>query len=1365
MPRKPTKVKTGGKAPKPDAPPPAAELHPDQGGDSPGAVCPVVAFGASAGGLEAFQEVLHHLPADTGLGFVLIQHLDPHHESILSNLLSKSTPLEVVQVRDGMPVRPNRIHVIPPNTSMTLHKGVLALTSRPQFGPHMPIDEFFRSLAEDEGNKAIAVILSGTASDGTIGLKAIKAAGGITIAQDESARYDAMPRSAIASGCIDLVLSPEAIARELERLAKHPYVVPKPAPAAVEAQSAFDEIFTLLRAATGVDFTLYKHGTLQRRILRRMAVNKIDSQAEYARLLRENRPELKALFQDILISVTGFFREPATFEGLRKLVFPAIFKERSQEDPVRIWVPGCSTGEEVYSVAIVLMEHMRENDLESQVQIFGTDLSDAALERARAGLYPESIAADVSAERLRRFFVKVEGRYQIHRSVRDLCVFAQQNLVKDPPFSKLDVVSCRNVLIYLGPVLQSKVMRLFHYGLKPGGFLVLGLSETVGSSGELFSPVDRRLKIYERRLGAPGVNHLDLAAYDEARFEQHPRKPPQVGTAIEMQRRLDQFILSKFSPAGVLVDEDLTVVQFHGHTAPFLEHASGEPNLSLMSMIRHELALPLKKTFEKARRRNAAAKSELLHSVPERRRSVRISVHPIVLPGLSEPRYLIIFEEFPELEMKVEKTAGGKQPGALGGRVRELQQELGATRQYLESVIEEHQATTEELKSANEEVQSSNEELQSTNEELLTAKEELQSTNEELSTVNEEMNSRNAELAQMNNDLTNLLTSVNIPIVMLGNDLRVRRFTPQAEKVLNLLPSDVGRPVGDFKPKINVPDLEHLFLDAIENLRVNEREVQDRDGRWFSMWVRPYRTSDNKIDGAVMVLFDITERKQAAEARYRRLFEASKDGILLADAETGEIIDLNPFMTKSVGISRESALGTRYWDLDVFAGTSLDERSLQELKRVEILRRFVTVTARSGERCDLEVLANVYPEGDRRVIQFNLRDMTERKRLEDAARRMQQEHAMDAMGRLAGGVAHEFNNALTAIVGYSELLARKLESGDPAREDAEHVRAAAARATTMTRQLLAFGSHQVLQPQVLDLNRLLEDLAGAIRASLHPGIELRLLAGPELEPVRVDRSQMERVILQLAMNARDAMRDGGTLTIQTEDVEIDEAFAREHPAVPPGSYVALAISDTGPGMSDEAAQHLFEPFYTGRPGAGGLDLSSIYGFVRQSLGYIWAFSELGRGSAFRIYLPRVDRERIPEKVEPAQPVTGNILLVEDEPMVRHMVAQVLTRRGFEVTQAGSGAEAVELASGFGGRFDLLLSDIVMPNMNGAELAERFRAEHPEVPVILMSGHTEDEVVRQGVLNGRFAFIQKPFTPAELVKCVQDELTRRMTNKE
>ena len=1334
--------------------------------------CPIVGFGASAGGLEAMTEVLRELPDDTGMAIVFVQHLDPKHASMLSELLLRETAMPVQQVNDSVAIQGNHVYVIAPNTLIAVRKGGLYQQPRDPNVPNMPIDFFFRSLAEDQGSKAIGVVLSGTASDGTLGLKAIKEAGGIALAQDpDTAKYDGMPRSSILAGCVDTVLSTKGIAAELVRLCNHTYIATGPREEVTQNDKAFDDVLSQVRQAKGVDFTHYKPGTVRRRMLRRMAIHRIDTPEEYGKYLRSHREAMDQLFNDLLIRVTNFFRESATFKAVSTQVLPAIMKNRSREDPVRVWVPGCSTGEEAYSVAICILEYLRQAGLEVSVQLFGTDLSETALEQARSATYPASIEADVSPDRLRRFFVPTNGMYQIARSVRDMCVFARQNVTKDPPFSKLDLITCRNLLIYLGQPLQARVMRLFHYALKPNGFLVLGTSETIGGATDLFAPLDRQHKIYSRK-PAPAMLTNDFEGYEEQHHHEPARQKAISVNPLDPERRVDQLLLASYSPPAIVIDADLRVLHFRGDTSRYLQNTPGAASLSLTKLARGTMAAEIRRLLDSPEiKQGKAVKTRPIALTDEPRGNVALCIRP--LEGAPERRFLIVFEEVGEKPAtRSAKLPPPGKPSVLAARVTELEDELAGTKRYLHSVIEEQEAATEELKSAHEEVQSSNEELQSTNEELLTAKEELQSANEELTTVNDEMQSRNTELQQINNDLMNLLGSVNIPIVMLGNDLKIRRFTPQAEKILNLLASDTGRPLSDFRLKINLPDLVDICHSVIDTLAPRDREVEDTDGRLYSMWVRPYRTADNRIDGVVLALFDITERKLAAEARYRRLFEASKDGIVIADVESGEIVDANPFITKLFGYPRSRLVGAKYWESDLFRDSEVNESLMAGLHEQQSVQMSPMLMAESGERVAVDINASAYTEGQRTVIQFNIRDISARKRMEEQLNRNQEElretQKMEAVGRLAAGVAHDFNNILTAVVGYSDLLRDETKENARAQKWVDQVRGATDRAISLTRQLLAFGRKQIVRPDVLDVNAVIGEMRQMLAVTMPKNVELELKLEPDLGHVCADRSQLEQVILSLALNARDAMPEGGTLTVGSANVDADQEFAEQHPTVPAGNYVSITVRDTGMGMDRSTQAHMFEPFFTTKAkGAGvGLGLSTVYGIVKQTGGYILAYSEMGIGTTFTVYFPRVEAEPAPaesEKPEFAQAKgTETILLVEDENAVRELARRFLEMRGYRVMDASNGPEALRISRAHQGKIDLLLTDVVMARMSGREVALQLAPERPDMKVLYMSGHTEDAIVHHGVLKEGVEFLQKPFTQEQLVSRVRRILDGKST---
>jgi two-component system CheB/CheR fusion protein len=894
---------------------------------------PIVGIGASAGGLEAFKELLEHLPTDTGMAIVLVQHLAPKHQSMLTELLSRATVMPVEEVKDGMHAKPNHVYVIPPNTNMAVLHGILHLMERPEsHGPHMPIDYFLRSLAEDQSSKAIGVILSGTASDGALGLKAIKAEGGITFAQDEkTAKYFGMPSSAIAAGYVDFVLPPEKIANELARIGRHPYIQHIREAKSDEILAAdeddFDKILILLRRHSGVDFTHYKQNTIKRRLLHRMVLHKIERIEDYIRYSQNNPKEIGVLYHDILINVTGFFRDAETFEILQTKILPKICANGARRDSIRVWVPGCSTGEEAYSLAISILEYLGQRNLSLPIQIFATDISDIALDKARAGAYLENITQDVSPERLRRFFVKVENGYQISKSIREMCVFAKQNVTKDPPFSKLDLISCRNVLIYLGPVLQKKVMPIFHYALKATGFLMLGHSETIGGSADLFSLVDKKYKIYTKKTTStrPPLDFTTSVTLETEEFNK--KKAKESSAAFDVKKEADKIILNEYAPAGFLIDDNMEILQFRGRTSAFLDPAPGEASLNLLKLARPSILFDLRTTIHKARKENIAVKKDGLRvQFNGQHFEANLEVIPISSPSSEIAYYLVLFDQVdqPPVERKRSQRGQTKSTSAKKDKEREadlvlLKKELAVNKDYLQSIIEEQEATNEELRSANEEIQSSNEELQSTNEELETAKEELQSTNEELTTVNEELENRNLELSQVNNDLTNLLNSIYIPIIMLGNDLRIRRYTAMTQKIMNVIPTDIGRKISDIKPNVNIPDLERMALGVIDSLRTEEKEIQDSHSHWYSMRIRPYKTSDNKIEGVVIAFVDIDGQKRSESALREETIRAQKyldvcGGVLVAIDLDQRVRHINKKGGQILGYSDGEIIGKNWFE-------------------------------------------------------------------------------------------------------------------------------------------------------------------------------------------------------------------------------------------------------------------------------------------------------------------------------------------------------------------------------------------------------------------------------------------------------------------
>ena len=858
----------------------------------------VVALGASAGGLEAFRSVLQSLPANTGMAFVLIQHLAPQHVSQLSSLLERATSMPVVEVGRSTPVQPNHVFVIPPNKLMSISRGVLELAPRLEStNVPMPIDHFFRSLARDQKGGAIGIVLSGTNSDGALGLQAIREQGGFAIAQSEdSAKFAGMPHNAAGAGHVDLILPPEGIARELERIGRQPLPIQGSASDtgpngselgdtrpdnAESGENGVDErhltaILALLQKTTGVDFREYKRGTIRRRIARRMLLQQQMELDQYAAHLKINSFELTALYEDLLINVTSFFRDPETFLALENQIVPALLKNRSPEGPIRVWVPGCSTGQEAYSIAMCLIEAISQLPLPVPIQLFGTDLSEQVLALARSGVYQENELADVSQDRRSKFFVQVETGYRVVKSVRELCVFARHNIGVDPPFSRLNLISCRNLLIYLGPTLQRQVIATFHYGLQPGGFLLLGSSETLRGFPELFSTIDKHHKFFERNdLGRPSLAMIGRG-FAKERALTGPATASQPGTGkLDFERVAERIVLREYGPPWVVVNESFEIIHARGNTSPFLQLPAGAPSFELLKMVRDTLRSELRKLLIKAKDENLATRSSIIREmIGGEIRRVALEVRRVPGQGSERPRFLVVFSLPPERigqrqsdpELDLSQPAPGYLP-----ETELLREELALTGQRLQAIIDERDSANQELTSANEEIQSSNEELQSLNEELETAKEELQSSNEELSTLNEELQNRNQELSRIGDDLSNLMSSTTIPILLLDNDLRIRRITPVAESLLGILPSDLGRLVGDIRMRLSIEDVESLAKSVLVTLTPRELELQDREGNWRELRLRPYRTADNRIEGVVLVLIDIDQlrraKEQAGEAR------------------------------------------------------------------------------------------------------------------------------------------------------------------------------------------------------------------------------------------------------------------------------------------------------------------------------------------------------------------------------------------------------------------------------------------------------------------------------------------------------------------
>jgi len=1205
---------------------------------------PIVGLGASAGGLEAFTAFLKHLPGDSGMAFVLIQHLDPKQHSQLTDLLSKASRMPVLEVSADTAVKANHVYVISPGVTLSMSNGRLQAEPR-ESGRNLPIDHFLRSLAQDKSSNAIGVVLSGTASDGTLGLKAIKAEGGITFAQEPaSAKFDGMPRSAIAAGVADFVLPPAEIAKRVVRLAQHPYVARKPEQsddAAQETEFELNRVFHLLRTATGNDFTHYKPPTVRRRIQRRMVLHGYERLGDYVTYLQENPAEVRALADDLLICVTSFFREPKAFEALATKVFPHILKNRSAEEPIRIWVPGCATGEEAYSIAMCLTAVLERSGANVRIQIFATDVSEAALERARAGTYGMPALGDVSPARLKRFFTKTNGGYQIQKSIRETCIFAKQNIAKDPPFHNLDLISCCNVLIYFGSVLQRKALSIFHYALKPGGFLMLGPSESVSALPGAFSPQDKKIKLYSKQPGSHPVNVQFTASEPLAvRALGSETAGENAKAALDVQKAAERMLLAQYAPAGVIVDDALNVVHVRGDTGPYLQLAPGEPTYNLLRMAREGLVIGLRTAFVKAKQKKAAITQPVQAKHNGQFKDVNLKVIPINGPVRGGAlHFMVLFEDvaptampgpIPAEEQRAGVAKGAKTVTARGARENtRLRQELAATREYLQSIIEEQEASTEELKSANEEAQASNEELE-------TAKEELQSANEELNTVNEELRTRNVALMEVNNDLSNVMTSTTVPLVMVGRDLKIRRFTHAIEPMLNLIDSDIGRSISDLKPNIDVPDLAELLGSVVNGASPSAREIQGPEGRWYSFQVLPYR-ADNQINGALLVLLDIDAVKHGRDYA-EAVLQTTRQPLVILSKDL-KVRHANDAFYETFKVSKDETenrfiydLGNRQWNIPKLRAAL--EKLLPEVgefKDLEVEHKFDLIGRKTMLLSGREIRQ---PAQYGQTILLAIEDITERveqQRLdllkneqalasERKSRELEAELARVVraltVGELAVSIAHEVNQPLVGVVTNAEAGLRWLGGKSPNLHEAQESLALIVRdgnrAGEVIRRIREFLKKDDHGMTAVDINAAIQDAMAFADAELRRSeVALRVELSRELPLVLGNRIQLQQVVLNLIMNSRDAtasVGEGSRELLLTSQKSLDGG-------------VLVTVRDCGIGMKPEHLDRMFDAFFTTKPRGMGMGLSISRSIIEAHSGRIWATPNDGPGLTVQFSLP------------------------------------------------------------------------------------------------------------------------------------------------
>jgi two-component system CheB/CheR fusion protein len=1389
---------------------------------------PIVGIGASAGGLEAFTQLITALPADTGMGFVVILHLDPTHETLAPEILSQTTQMPVLEIKDGMHVLPNHVYIIPSNVSVAIFDGVLSLLPRAEtHGSQIVIDSFFQSLATDQKGRAIGIVLSGTASDGTLGLKAIKAEGGIVIVQDpKSAKFDGMPKSAIASGLVDLILPPKEIAHELERISHHPYIL-----AACEAKSlsqdsnqnsggdsgdkeevdtqpdaALRKIFKLLRTHMHVDFSNYKHTTLKRRLERRMMVRKSASIDAYVKYLLDNPDEIKALYADFLINVTEFFRDPDSFKALKEHVFPSLMKNRAAGIAIRVWVPGCATGEEVYSLAILLVEFLSEEGAKTPIQIFATDISEQALTKARAGVYSEGIERVVSAERLRLFFDRVDGGYKINKMIRSLCLFSRHDVTCDPPFAKLDIVSCRNLLIYFTANLQKRVLPTFHYALMPEGFLWLGRSEGPGEFSKLFSLVDKTHKFYSKiNIPTPMTFRFPANPYVPETEEISQKASARVKAGPDFQREIDQIAISKFVPPGVVVNADLEILQFRGRTVPYLEAASGPTSNHLFKMARQEILPGLRLVVQAALKQNKpSVKEGLSFELDGRRREVNIEVIPAnPLAPSSQRNFVIFFQEVSSkpLPKKSKSSLGGKKNlEDQGQRNRHLEQELSASRQFQQSMTSEFEVTKEELTSSNEELQSTNEELQSSNEEMETTKEELQSLNEELSTVNDELQNRNNELTVLGSDLNNLFISTEIPIILIiGGDRRIRRFTPKAEKFFNLIPGDVGRPIRDINSNFDL-NLDALVSEVVGTLVPQEKEILGHSGRWLRVSVRPYKTIDNRIDGAVIVLVDIHDLKQRLDVSDVALnysmsvadtvqlpFVVLDHDLHLMSANVSffEYFKISP---QTVGSSFFDILGVRS---DRFTGllAALNESLTSKIESKKFEVNFESPNLGS-RKLQISAKKIQWIGSESEAILVALEDITERKQIEkelgqllirEREARAEAEKGNRAKDLFLATLSHELRTPLTAILSWAQMLRMGKMDSEKSKRGVEIIEKSAKLQQQLISDLLDV-SRAIMGKLPLDLQDI--DPTSAINYALDAirplaeerSIQLKTALAPVTGVVSADKVRLQQIFWNLLTNAIKFSEKGSAIEIRLEAINVESK-----------DCIRIKIVDMGKGIPLDFLPSIFDRFSqvdstsTRLHGGLGLGLAIVRNLAELHGGTVQAESEgLGKGATFTVTLPLApphqETQNMPTKRREPLRQTGNgedhpkltglrVLIVDDEDYAREAFTELLSSFGAETKAAASAREALAVFSEF--KPHVLMSDIAMPGEDGYSLMRKIRALGPtrggEVPSLALTAYAGGEDVQRAYSAGFQAHLAKPVESIDLARMITNLAGNKVRN--
>ncbi len=1306
----------------------------------------VVGIGASAGGLDACKRFLAAMPPDSGMAIVIIMHLAPSRESHIAEIFRASTTMEVVQVSAPRLLMPDHVYVIVPDTSLELKDGVL-YPNKPHdpHGQRHPVDALFSSLAEDQKEIAVGVVLSGTGNNGSSGIRSIKARGGLCLVQSpETAEYDGMPQNAIATGAGDYVLPPEEMPKILLEYAEHPDALRPGEGGAHEAEpgEAFDLILDLLSRIYRVNFrSSYKRGTLERRTNRRMGLKQVSDWRAYLEVLQGDPKEVAALYGDLLIGVTQFFRNPDVWEHIKTEVLPGLLAQQDGETPLKFWVSGCATGEEAYTLAIIVLEQLERSGRSTKVQIFATDAAENELAFARQGVYPSSIREVVSPERLSRFFRQEGENFEIGRNVRDMVTFAVHNLLGDPPFSKIDLVSCRNVLIYLEGHAQQRVLELFHFALKPGGLLLLGGSETVGQHANLFETVSQKTRVYRSTATTEAARHLHLHWAVERALRGvtgAPASAPSARKDPKVSRIIEQIVLSRYTWACVAVTESFEIQSFWGPTHQYLMQPTGEARMDLLTWAKPGIYPRLRTALERAREgKERVTVTDMRVERDGVIQRVECSIEPITpLPG--EARlFLVSFRDVPH-PPTVEVTEAAESGEPL---VRQLEAENKDLREELQSTVEQLESTNGEYRASHEELLSLNEELQSNNEELQASKEELQSLNEEMVTVNRQLEDRNVELRSITADLNNLLVSTDIPIIFLDRELRVRRFMPAATQLMHLVPSDVGRSVEHIKERFDDAGMIRDAQTVLEKLVPITTEVETEHDRWYMRTVRPYRTEDDRIDGVCIAFFEITKQKKAAEqhADARQFAETlvaeSPAALLVVDPDL-RVVTATESFCKTFRVSKAETegvhlydLGNRQWDiprlrqvLEQILPEKAEVRDYEVSHDFEQLgRRVMRVHARRMSRGD-------FPP----YILLNIEDLTECKTVEEALKVRADELTRENERRneFLAMLGHELRNPLSAMTHGLDLLALVREDAARLEEIRRMMARQARRLGSMLDQLLDVAR---VTSGKIQMAKVLVDLAEAVQAAVEAVTPLVEAHKHELAVsvppgrgviVQGDLARLTQVVENLLNNAAKYTEDGGKINLT---IESDE------------DWVRLRVRDTGIGMDAELLPHIFELFTQGprtldrSAGGLGLGLPLVKRVVEMHGGSVEASSPgRGQGSAFVVTLPRMletwSRERTEGAdtgVRPGNAPSRRVLVVEDEEDTRTALAEFLVEVGHEAVAVRDGPAALETARSF--HPDAVLLDLGLPKMDGYEVARQLREEHKgeKILIVAVSGYGSD----------------------------------------